>query len=86
LPCLEQCERHGEQSEAAQAQGLRPLFWRIYVALGKLYQTQARQEEAELAFSTARPVIEELAANVPDEHVRERFLSQATAALIQRSL
>ncbi len=26
--------------EAAQVQGLRPLLWRIYMALGKLYQTQ----------------------------------------------
>jgi tetratricopeptide (TPR) repeat protein len=67
--------------EAAQAQGLRPLLWRIYVALGKLYQTQARQAEAEQAFATARTLIEELAANLPDERVREHFLSQATAML-----
>ncbi len=65
----------------AQAQGLRPLLWRICIALGKLYQTQARQGEAEQAFSIARALIEELAANVPDEHIREQFLSQATAML-----
>src|SRR5713226_7933230 len=65
----------------AQAQGLRPVLWRICVALGKLYQTQARQEEAEQTFSAARALIEELAANVPDEHIREQFLSQATAML-----
>ncbi len=65
--------------EAAQAQGLRPLLWRICVALGKLYQTQAREAEAEQAFSPARLLIEELAANLPDERVREHFLSQATA-------
>ena len=69
---------------AAQAQGLRPWLWRICVALGKLYQTQARQEEAEQAFSTARALIEELATNLLDEHLRARFLSQATALLPQK--
>jgi tetratricopeptide (TPR) repeat protein len=69
--------------EAAQAQGQRPLLWRIYVALGKLYQTRARLEESEQAFSIAREVIEELAANLPDERVREHFLSQATAMLLR---
>ena len=66
---------------AAHAQGLRPLLWRIAVVLGKLYQTQARREEAEQAFSTARALIEELATNIPDEQVREQFLRQATAML-----
>ncbi len=69
---------------AAQAQGLRPWLWRICVALGKLYQTQAHQEEAEQAFSTARALIEELAANLLDEHLRAQFLSQATAMLPQK--
>ena len=66
---------------AAQAQGLRPLLWRICVALGNLKQTQAGQEEAKQAFATARTIIEELAANVPDEHVRGQFLRQAAAML-----
>jgi serine/threonine protein kinase/tetratricopeptide (TPR) repeat protein len=67
--------------EAAQVQELRPLLWRIYLALGKLYQTQAREAEAERAFSSARLLIEELAANLPDERMREHFLFQATAML-----
>jgi DNA-binding CsgD family transcriptional regulator/Flp pilus assembly protein TadD len=66
---------------ATHAQGLRPLLWRICLALGKLYQALARQEEAEQAFATARTVIEELAVNLPDEHVREQFLGQTTAML-----
>ena len=70
--------------EAAQAQGLRPWQWRICVVLGKLYQSQGRQEDAEQAFANARTIIEELAANVPDEHLRERFLSQAVAMLPQK--
>jgi ATP/maltotriose-dependent transcriptional regulator MalT len=66
---------------AAHAQGLRPWLWRICLVLGKLYQSQARQEEAEQAFATARTVIEELAANLSDERLREQFLRQATAML-----
>jgi DNA-binding CsgD family transcriptional regulator len=70
--------------EAAYAQGLRPLQWRSCVSLGKLYQNQGHQEEAEQLFATARSIIEELAANVPDEQLREQFLSQATAMLPQK--
>ena len=70
--------------EAAQAQGLRPWQWRICVALGKLYQNQGRQEDAEQVFSSARTTLEELAANVPDEYLRTHFLSQATAMLPQK--
>jgi class 3 adenylate cyclase/DNA-binding CsgD family transcriptional regulator/Tfp pilus assembly protein PilF len=69
---------------AARAQGLRPLLWRICVTLGKFYQTQKRQGEAEQAFLTARTLIEELAASVADERLREHFLSQATAMLPPR--
>ncbi len=67
--------------EAADAQGLRPTLWRIYASLGKLYQIQAREAKAEQAFSAARLLIEELAANLQEERVREHFLSQATAML-----
>ena len=70
--------------EAAHAQGLRPWLWRICVALGRLYQTQAQREEAKQAFSTARALIEELAASLPDEQLREHFLSQAMAMLPQK--
>ncbi len=81
--------QRGEEAEtalqaaqaAARVQGLRPWLWRICMALGKLYRIQARREEAEQAFSSARALIEELAANVPDEHLREHFLSHATAML-----
>jgi DNA-binding CsgD family transcriptional regulator len=69
---------------AARAQRLRPLLWRICVALGKLYQAQGLLEEAEQAFATARAMIEELAAGVPDEQLRVHFLSQATTMLPQK--
>ena len=67
--------------ETARAQGLRPSLWRIGVALGRLYQNQGRREEAEQAFASTRTIIEEIAANVPDEQVREEFLRQAIAML-----
>ena len=70
--------------ETAHAQGLRPLLWRMCVSLGKFYQIRAREAEAEQAFSTARALIGELAADVADEHVREQFLSQATTMLPQK--
>ena len=62
-------------------QGAHPLLWRICVTLGTLYQTQSREAEAELAFSTARTIIEEHAANIPDEHMREQFFQKAEALL-----
>jgi DNA-binding CsgD family transcriptional regulator/tetratricopeptide (TPR) repeat protein len=70
--------------EAASVQQQRPLLWRIYLALGKLHQSQGRQEEAEYAFSTARELIRELAANIPDEQLRAHFLSRATAMFPQQ--
>jgi DNA-binding CsgD family transcriptional regulator len=68
---------------AARVQGLPPLRWRISVAQGQLYRTQGRKEEAEQAFSAARALIEELAADIPDEQVREQFLRHAGALLPQ---
>ncbi len=70
--------------EASHEQGLRPLLWRVNVNLGKLYRVQRRKVEAEQAFSTAQLLIEELAANVADDHLREQFLSHATALLPQK--
>ena len=71
--------------QAAQAgamiRGVRPLLWRIAIDLGKLYQTQRRDEEAEHAFATAQELIEDLAAPIPDPSVRTHFLQQATALL-----
>jgi DNA-binding NarL/FixJ family response regulator len=70
--------------EAAQAQRLRPLLWRICVALGKLSQAQGLHEEAEQALATAWAVIEELAAEVPDEQLRAHFVAQATTMLSRK--
>lgn len=62
---------------AAQERGLRPLLWRIALALGDLYHAQARREASEQAFARARTTIGELAASLPDEPMRATFLSSA---------
>jgi DNA-binding NarL/FixJ family response regulator len=66
---------------AALTQGLRPLVWRVAIDLGKLYQTQHRDEEAEQAFATAQEVVKELAASIPDRSLREQFQQQAAALM-----
>ena len=66
---------------SAQAHGLQPLLWRIALALGNLYHTQARREASEQAFAKARTLIEELAASLPDEPLRVTFLSSALRLL-----
>ena len=57
------------------------MHWRICIALGRLYQTHGRKAEAEQAFATARALIEELAATIADEPLRDNFLHLATAML-----
>ena len=62
-------------------QDLRPLLWRIAIDLGNLYRAELRDEEAEHVFDTARELIEDLAAPIPDPALRAHFLQQATALL-----
>jgi DNA-binding CsgD family transcriptional regulator len=66
---------------SAQAQGFRPLLWRIFLAQGHLYQTQARKTDADQAFASARTAIEELAAKLVDEELQSTFLSSALLLL-----
>ena len=70
--------------DEASSEGLRSLLWRIHLSLGTLYQGQRRHEEAERSFSTAQTLIEELVTHIPDESLRDHFLSSAVA-LIPRS-
>jgi tetratricopeptide (TPR) repeat protein len=65
----------------ARTQGVRPMHWRICIALGRLYQTQGRKTEAEQAFAAARTLIEELATTIADESLRDNFLQLAMAML-----
>ncbi|MGH2533850.1 MAG: helix-turn-helix transcriptional regulator, partial [Thermomicrobiales bacterium] len=61
--------------------GARPLLWRIDVALGRLHQGMGKRDGANQAFAAARATIEALAAEAPDDTLRERFLRAAAAYL-----
>ena len=55
----------------------RFLVWRLHGRLGRLYQAEGRQLDAESEFSIAWQLVEELAETVPDGEMRDHFLSQA---------
>ena len=59
--------------------GARPAHWRVCLALGNLYLAQGRKAEAEELFATARTVIEELAAAIPQKTLQENFQIRASA-------
>jgi predicted ATPase/DNA-binding CsgD family transcriptional regulator len=65
----------------AAAQGARPVQWRIAIALGNLYSAHGRGREAQQVLATARVLIEELAATIADETLRDNFLRKANALL-----
>jgi class 3 adenylate cyclase/tetratricopeptide (TPR) repeat protein len=62
----------------ARARGIRPALWRIDAALGRIFGAQSRAEEAERAFAEARATLAALAEEIPDMHLRETFLANAT--------
>ncbi|MGH2600626.1 MAG: helix-turn-helix transcriptional regulator, partial [Dehalococcoidia bacterium] len=67
--------------EAMRRQGTRSELWRIHAVLGNLNRAQGRDEDARREFAAARAIIEEIAANVADERLRNDFLQNATALL-----
>jgi DNA-binding CsgD family transcriptional regulator len=67
--------------EIAATLGASPMLWQITVLLGNFYKAQGDHEEAEKAYSAARTLIEELAATMPDESLRDNFLQKAMAQL-----
>jgi DNA-binding CsgD family transcriptional regulator len=69
----------------ARKQGARPMEWRISLALGTLNQAQGRTTEATQFHTAARELIEELAATIADDPLREQFLQRASAMLPQTS-
>jgi DNA-binding CsgD family transcriptional regulator len=68
----------------AQAQGTLRLLWPLHMALGKVFQAQARYEEAAHAWTHARRIVDEIAATVLDVAVRDNFVRRANALLPQR--
>jgi DNA-binding CsgD family transcriptional regulator len=72
-----------EAAQDAQQRELRPLLWRIQVSLGKLAQRRARRKQAAASFASARALIGELGAGIPDQELRTGFLRKALALLPQ---
>ena len=78
----EQAERELHFAQAAAIeQGARSWIWRIHLALGKLYQSQSRQSEADAEFSAAKIIIEALAASIRDPMLLEIFLAHTMMLL-----
>ncbi len=69
----------GDACTLASTLGVHPVHWRLCRTLGKVYQSQGKNAEAEQIFTTARTVIEKLAASLSDETLRTHFLQLATA-------
>ncbi len=59
----------------------RFLLWRVHASLGRHYRAMNQQMEARKEFSVARELIEELAATVPDEGLKVKFLQRASNSL-----
>jgi DNA-binding CsgD family transcriptional regulator len=64
-----------------QRQTLPPLLWRLHLTLGQLYHTQRQRELAQENFTAARTIVDQLATDLPDAHLRES-LTQGFAALL----
>ncbi len=65
----------------AQTKAIPRLVWRIHVALGNLYQSQQQHAQAAQSFASARTVVDEIAASVPDPELRDNFVQQANAKM-----
>jgi DNA-binding CsgD family transcriptional regulator len=65
----------------AQAQGQRPMLWRLHADLGNLYRTMGRRKEAMHQFSSARAMIQDLANRVPEATSRDHFLKEALGTI-----
>jgi DNA-binding NarL/FixJ family response regulator/exonuclease VII small subunit len=61
--------------------GARALLWRTDAALGQLALAQHHVVEAERAFTAARTIVVELAADMHDESFRESLLRRAAALI-----
>jgi DNA-binding NarL/FixJ family response regulator len=89
LVALGQASEAMELLQAAQlvadAQGARPALWRLHAELAALLREQGRVEEADREEAATWQLIYALAATVPDEALRDRFVSAAAARLPART-
>ncbi|HUQ84599.1 MAG TPA: AAA family ATPase [Gemmatimonadaceae bacterium] len=70
-----------ETREAATVQNAQPLLWRVELAVGHVHRLQRRRLEARRAFDTAREIADVLAAKIPDDALRLRFVEKLDAAI-----
>ena len=71
---LENARLHFQAAiENAHANGERFLIWRIHIHLGNLFRTIGNNEAARKEFVLARAQIDELAATITDETLKENF-------------
>jgi non-specific serine/threonine protein kinase len=85
LIALKQFDAARRVLQAAQAaavrQGARGWLWRIHLALGKVYQMQAKGAEADQEYNTARSIITELTDSIQVQALRVSFWEQALGML-----
>lgn len=67
--------------DAAVRGGLRPVLWRIQLSLAHLYRATRRQSDSARELEAGRRLVEQLAAGIAEESVRDAFLT-ATAKLL----
>ena len=73
-------EFQGAQT-VVQKQGQRPMLWRLHVDLGKAYRMLSRRADAEREYSSARTIIQDLAATLPQGDLHDHFVEQALATI-----
>jgi tetratricopeptide (TPR) repeat protein len=59
--------------DIADAQGARPMLWRIHATLGKFYHAQGRRPDSDRSFAAARAIVDQLAEDIVDESLRKNF-------------
>lgn len=71
------------EAAVANAQKMRDRFflWRAHANLGQLYLTIDNPDTAEKEFLASKSIVEEIAATIPDEPLKENFLRGATNIL-----
>jgi tetratricopeptide (TPR) repeat protein len=67
--------------ENAQENEERFLLWQIHASLGKVFHHLKAQASCEEELTTARALIEELADTLPDEELKQKFLTGANNTL-----
>ena len=67
--------------ENAQMNEEQFLLWRIHASLGRLYDTTDHQTEARKEFSAAEELVEQLAASIDDEALKDNFLEGVYSTL-----